>query len=196
MNPTTNKWRFFFHNIDKPLEVTTGALGYDNKSDIYKMVRICYHLPKNGLELTADVYSFIKQAWEKIKPPPRLPTDCSVYVAATGKSYWPVGNSVLSLDFSNNSFDCFHFPPLPYLYCVVYRVLVKLHDGLLGVVCYWIRGSNASLDEEYPGHYYELWAWREKEEEWYKIFDPVCLCGGAVDPIGLIYGRLLILKGV
>ncbi|KAL6574436.1 hypothetical protein OROHE_001340 [Orobanche hederae] len=104
---------------------------------------------------------------------PYSPFDQHVYVAAASKSYWLAAEAVLSFDYSYETFSYVDFPPLPYIGCDIQHVLVKLHDGLLGVVCFWRRGSDVSFDEECPGYYYELWAWKEGDN-----------------------GRLLLLKGI
>ncbi|KAL6546482.1 hypothetical protein OROMI_022203 [Orobanche minor] len=200
-NPTTNQWSSFFDKCNNRSHIVTGALGYDRVSDDFKMVRVCceaqtYRKYAEVLSLKTD-----KQNWREIEAPltdyNRITvTSEHVYVAAAGKSYWSASGAVVSFDYSDDTFSHFDFPPLPYLYCEIARVLVKLHDGLLGVVCYWMRGSGGEFDDEYPGYYYELWAWREAEMEWYRMFDPVCLCGGAREPLGLIDGRLLLLRGL
>ncbi|KAL6549363.1 hypothetical protein OROHE_008480 [Orobanche hederae] len=146
--------------------------------------------------LYAHVYSLKSdsQEWKKISSaPPCVPwgNHNMVYVAATGKSYWLAGDdAVLSFDFSSEEFDYFDLPSLPYFYCPLENLLVKLRDGLLGLVRHWVRGGDSY------GHYYELWVRREEVGEWVRMFDTVCLGGGAGRPIGLVDARFLLLKGI
>ncbi|KAL6579429.1 hypothetical protein OROMI_009645 [Orobanche minor] len=167
-NPTTRKYRSFPLGKDDGC-FYAGALGYNDESNDYKM-------------------------WKKIySAPPCVPwgNHNMVYVSATGKSYWLAGDdAVLSFDFSSEEFDYFDLPSLPYFYCPLENLLVKLHGGLLGVVRHWVRGG-----ESY-GHYYELWVRREEVGEWVRMFDTVCLGGGAGRPIGLVDARFLLLKGI
>lgn len=180
------------------------ALGYDHRSDDYKVVRNYY--PYGGhcrfldigilLGLKTEVYSFKDDSWREISGPgPDIHSDpdCGVYIEAEGCCYWPVlvresdvDSLILSFDFTSEIFSRLYLPPAP----EGKHLMHELFDcgGSLGVVGFERHQSDYGYR---VGKYFDLWVWTRGS--WTKVFDVILVDVGR--PLGLRDGHLMFLEG-
>ncbi|XP_057768627.1 F-box/LRR-repeat/kelch-repeat protein At2g27520-like isoform X1 [Salvia miltiorrhiza] len=174
------------------------GLGFDSKSGDYKVIRSytrCKCDPEDregcrgGSHTKTELYSLQSDSWKEI-PNPDAHTfpDCGVYIM--GKCYWAVASedgssfSILSFDFSDESFSCIPSPPVSekkFMYDLVEC------DGFLGAIVYEYKKPKHS---KRGAKSYQLWVW--KESWWAKSFGVALR--GIESPLGLKDGRLLFLE--
>ncbi|XP_057799956.1 uncharacterized protein LOC131015553 isoform X2 [Salvia miltiorrhiza] len=169
-----------------------GCVGYDSKSDDYKILGIWErnYRPSGPAIRTFELYSLRNNSWKEI---PTLTAfmakmlRCGIekIIYVRGKCYWlcATASGVMSFDYSEESFS---YLPLPRKAHIFRFSLVKFNDeDLLGMV-YCGRRGDSEL-----GYYFQAWVWREG---WDNMF---CVSlGGAVDEVeGTIYGGFLFLRG-
>ncbi|XP_057778322.1 uncharacterized protein LOC130997062 [Salvia miltiorrhiza] len=210
-NPTTKQFQIFPPKEASPspnyeIYYHGGCVGYDSKSDDYKLLRILdrdYWLSRSShMTRIFELYSLRSDSWKEIPSPAFM---CNSYIKriiyVRGKCYWfSISDSrVISFDYSEESFS---YLPLPRKAHIDGFSLVKFEDeDLLGIVFSRRRGASYNvhigmplpLGSE-PGYYFEAWVWREGLHCWDAVFN-VSL-GGAVDGAETIYGPFLFLRGM
>ncbi|XP_057778321.1 uncharacterized protein LOC130997061 [Salvia miltiorrhiza] len=208
-NPTTKQFQIFPPKEVSPspnywIHFDGGCLGYDSKSDDYKILRIWRHHGLGYTNRIFELYSLRSGSWKEIPSPESMLNSCTnriIYVR--GKCYWfsssdwfsSSGSGVVSFDYSEESFS---YLPLPRMAHRDGFSLVKFEDeDLLGIVYCGRRGvsykapqiSSLPLGSE-PGYYFEAWVWREG---WDAVFN-VSL--GGVVGAETIYRPFLFLHGM
>ncbi|KAL6496612.1 hypothetical protein OROGR_029870 [Orobanche gracilis] len=174
------------------------VLGYDPKSDDYKVIR--NHCPDS----TAEVFSLKDNYWKVIPGPSddiKMGPRCGVYLE--GKCYWLVWvnkcgaggviDFILSFDFTHETFSHLPLPlhlrpyPLPEDHDTDYELELFDCDGCLGVVGFkTVEDYNTRVAK-----LFELWVC--KDGSWARSFSAVLL--DVERPFGLTDGRFLFLEG-
>ncbi|XP_057800649.1 uncharacterized protein LOC131016090 isoform X2 [Salvia miltiorrhiza] len=191
-NPTTKQFQFFPTEEACPFfknstTLVAACVCYDSKSDDYKILRVIKSINRRTYE-TFELYSLRQNSWTEVGSPRREGCYLNSFSAIPvgGKCYWFVGDCdmVASFDCIEASFSYFDLPPnSDHFYCE----LVQFNGGdSLGVV----RIKNYE-----PGHYYELWVWKEDLLLWNRELN-VSLGGALTGAQGTIYGSFFFLRGI
>ncbi|XP_057768631.1 F-box/LRR-repeat/kelch-repeat protein At2g27520-like isoform X2 [Salvia miltiorrhiza] len=173
------------------------GLGYDSESGDYKVIRSytrCNCDPddendregcRGGRHTKTELYSLQSDSWKEIpNPNSHIFPECGVSIM--GNCYWTVVShdgstfSILSFNFSEESFSCIPSPPVTmkkFMYVVVEC------DGFLGAIVFE-RKSKRGVKS------FQLWVW--KESSWVKSFGVALR--GIEKPLGLKDGRFLLLE--
>ncbi|KAL6549690.1 hypothetical protein OROMI_020178 [Orobanche minor] len=178
--------------LDTPQDTVVfngSGLGYDSKSDDYKVVRdfMEWYVDEAdvviGTRRHTELYSLKSGYWKDIPSPAAdIGGDTGVYL--NGRCYW-IGFDrdccILSFDFTKESFDGLHeLPPEEGLDLATNLVVCR---GSLGAIGYEKKSGISKS--------FVLWIW--EASSWSKLFDLVLY--GVERPLGLKDGRFLFVEG-
>ncbi|KAL6563979.1 hypothetical protein OROHE_005219 [Orobanche hederae] len=189
-NLTTNEVKVFDPPRTRGDAWSSCGLGYDPKSDDYKVIR------EHEDSSTAEVFSFKRGSWKTITGPGYdVDTESwfGVYLEAEGRCYWvarpwmdkgdvKLDEYIISFDFSDETFSRMPLPPQP----DDGKLLNELFDfeGCLSVVGYRrVEDHNDRLAK-----YFEVHVWRRGS--WELLFSVVLV--DCQRPLGLRDGRLFL----
>ncbi|KAL6548698.1 hypothetical protein OROGR_008464 [Orobanche gracilis] len=188
-NLTTNEFKLLTPPYPKS-SCCFCSLGYDPKSDDYKVIR------NHKSYRTTELFSFKSDSW-KVIPGPGDGTvvfaDSGVYVD-DGRCYWVTWKSIngkvydlLSFDFSDETFYRSPLPPLVDFGSIGLKIGLFNYEGCLSAVGY----SRVEDYKKRVATYFEVHVRRERS--WERLFS-VILIDVMDEPLGLRNG-LLFLQG-
>ncbi|KAL6564630.1 hypothetical protein OROMI_016080 [Orobanche minor] len=164
-NLTTNEFKVFTPPYPRSKHCFSG-LGYDPKSDDYKLIRNHYSCR------TTEVYSFESDSWKVIPGPGHgtvMYSECGVYI--DGRCYWVTlpwtegkgfDSNIVLFGFSDETFYRSPLPPLGDFGSIGLDIRLFDYEGCLSVVGYRLVED----DENMAAMYFEVHVQRITTGPW------------------------------